>query len=69
MEDGDGIIPHQNLYDMIIPPNHILRKLKENIDFSFVSPILKKQYFEHYGRPSKEPEIMSKLLFLKKIYD
>ncbi len=49
--------PYQSLYDMIIPPEHILRKLKENIDFSFVNPMLKKQYCEHYGRPAKEPEM------------
>ena len=61
--------PYQNLYDKIIPPNHILRRLKENIDFSFINPMLKKQYCEHYGRPAKEPEMMFKLLFLKKIYD
>ena len=61
--------PYQNLYDMIIPPNHLLRRLKENIDFSFVNPMLKEQYCEHYGRPAKEPEMMFKLLFLKKLYD
>ena len=37
---------YQNLYDMIIPPNHLLRRLKENIDFSFVNPMLKEQYCE-----------------------
>ena len=61
--------PYQGLYDAIIPKDHILRRLKENIDFSFVNPMLKKQYCEHYGRPAKEPEKMFKLLFLKKIYD
>ena len=61
--------PYQSLYDMIIPPDHILRKLKENIDFGFVNPMLKKQYCEHYGRPAKEPEMMFKILFLKKLYD
>ena len=25
--------PYQSLYDKIIPPDHILRRLKENIDF------------------------------------
>ena len=48
---------------------HILRRLKENIDFSFVNPMLKKQYCEHFGRPAKEPEMIFKLLFLKKLYD
>ena len=47
--------PYQGLYDAIIPKEHILRRLKENIDFSFVNPMLKKQYCEHFGRPAKEP--------------
>lgn len=61
--------PYQGLYEAIIPQNHILRRLKDNIDFSFVNPMLRKQYCEDYGRPAKEPEMMFKLLFLKKLYD
>ena len=61
--------PYEGLYDKIIPPEHILRRLKENIDFSFVNPMLRKQYCETFGRPAKEPEMMFKLLFLKKLYD
>ena len=61
--------PYKGLYDIIIPKNHLLRKLKENIDFSFVNPMLRKQYCENFGRPAKEPEMMFKLLFLKKLYD
>lgn len=61
--------PYKGLYEAIIPQNHILRKLKDNIDFSFVNPMLRKQYCEHFGRPAKEPEMMFKLLFLKKLYD
>lgn len=61
--------PYQGLYDLIIPKDHFLRKVKENIDFSFVNPMLKEQYCEHFGRPAKEPEMMFKLLFLKKLYD
>ena len=53
----------------IVPKEHLLRKIKENIDFSFVNPMLKESYCEHYGRPAKEPEMMFKLLFLKKMYD
>jgi len=60
---------YNRLYDLIIPEDNILRKIKENIDFSFVNPMLKKCYCEHFGRPAKEPEMMFKLLFLKKLYD
>ena len=31
--------------------------------------MLRKQYCENFGRPAKEPEMMFKLLFLKKLYD
>jgi transposase len=47
----------------------LLRKIKDNIDFSFVNPMLKKQYCEALGRPAKEPEMMFKLQFMKRIYD
>ena len=61
--------PYKSLYDMIIPEKHLLRRIKEHIDFSFVNPMLRKQYCEHFGRPAKEPEMMFKLMFLKKLYD
>ncbi len=61
--------PYQGLYDAIIPQKHLLRRIKENIDFSFVNPMLRKQYCENFGRPAKEPEMMFKLMFLKKLYD
>ena len=52
--------PYQGIYDAIIPADHLLRKIKENIDFSFVNPMLRKQYCENFGRPAKEPEMMFK---------
>ena len=61
--------PYQGLYEAIIPRDHILRRLKDSIDFSFVNPMMRKQYCENFGRPAKEPEMMFKLLFLKKLYD
>ncbi len=60
-----SLAPYQGLYDAIIPQKHLLRRIKENIDFSFVNPMLRKQYCEHFGRPAKEPEMMFKLMFKK----
>ncbi len=59
------ISEHISLYDKIIPKDHILRKLKENVDFSFVNKLVAKEYCEELGRPAKEPEKMFKLLFLQ----
>jgi transposase len=39
------------------------------VDFGFINPMLKKSYCENFGRPAKEPEMMFKLMFLKKLYD
>ena len=60
---------YAGLYDIVVDKNHLLRKIKENIDFSFVNSMLKESYCEHFGRPAKEPEMMFKLMFLKKLYD
>ena len=59
------ISEHISLYDKIIPQDHLLRKLKENVDFSFVNKLVEKEYSEEYGRPAQEPEKMFKLLFLQ----
>ena len=30
---------YSDLYDMIVPKDHILRKIRELVDFSFISPL------------------------------
>ena len=64
-----SLSPYSGIYDAVVPEDHLLRKIKDNIDFSFVNPMLKKRYCEALGRPAKEPEMMFKLQFMKKIYD
>lgn len=59
------ISEHIKLYDQIIPEDHILRKIKENVNFSFVNKLVAKEYCENFGRPANEPELMFKLLFLE----
>lgn len=59
------ISEHLKLYDQIIPKDHFLRKIKENVDFSFVNKLVEKEYSENLGRPANEPELMFKLLFLE----
>ena len=53
------ISEYTKLYDLIVGKEHLLRKIKDNIDFSFVNPMLKKSYCEHFGRPAKEPNTQS----------
>ena len=57
------------IYDTVIPKNHLLRKIAENIDFSFVNKLMEKCYCIDFGRPAYEPELILKTLFLKLLYD
>jgi transposase len=59
---------HSLLYNKI-PENHILKQIKNAVDFSFINELLKDSYCANFGRPAKEPELMCKLLFLQHIYD
>jgi transposase len=52
-----------------VPANHILRKIDEAVDFSFVNELLSDKYSKNNGRPAKEPEMMMKLLFLQHLYN
>lgn len=60
---------YTGIYDVVVPQNHLLRKIKENVDFSFVNELMKQSCCETFGRPAYESEMMLKLLFLKILYD
>lgn len=68
LEKQTKISRYSGLYDDIIPKDNLLRKIKDNIDFSFINPLMKAQYCETFGRPAYEPEIMFKALFLEILY-
>lgn len=59
---------YSSLYEKI-PENHILRKIEEAVDFSFINEMLRERYCVNFGRPAKEPELMMKLLFLQYLYN
>lgn len=64
-----NLSPYSALYDLIIPADHTLRKIKELVDFSFVYDELEKNYNVHHGRNAIDPIRMFKYLFLKIMYD
>ena len=60
-----------SLYSILynrIPENHILKKINNAVDFSFINKMLEDSYCKYYGRPAREPEMMSKLLILQYLY-
>ena len=60
---------YTNLYDKIIPRNHLLRQINDLIDFSFVYKELCSKYCKDNGRRAESPIRLFKYLLLKVIYD
>ncbi|MFC1925940.1 IS1182 family transposase [Chloroflexota bacterium] len=56
------------LYDSIVPQDHLLRKINEVVDFSFIKDIVKDRYRVDFGRPAEDPVYMFKLILLGYIY-
>jgi IS5 family transposase len=56
------------LYDRIVSPDHLLRKINQVVDFSFVRQILEDRYNLDIGRPAEDPEFMLRLCLLQYIY-
>jgi transposase len=50
--------------DNMVPKDHILRKIKKYIDFSFIDELVKDMYCADNGRPAVDPKIIFKMLFL-----
>ena len=56
------------LYDRIVPADHLLRKINQVVDFSFVGQVLNDRYHSDIGRPAEDPEFMLRLCLLQYIY-
>jgi transposase len=57
------------LYDRIVPIDHLLRKINQVVDFSFVKELVKDRYTPDFGRPAEDPEFMLRLCLLQYLYD
>ncbi|MCP3033602.1 IS1182 family transposase [Halobacillus sp. A1] len=58
----------EGLYDMVVPKDHLLRKINDIVDFSFVYEELESKYCHTNGRNAIHPIRMFKYLLLKTIY-
>ncbi|MFC1934217.1 IS1182 family transposase [Chloroflexota bacterium] len=56
------------LYDRIVPVDHLLRKINQVVDFSFVHDLVKDRYTPDFGRPAEDPEFMLRLCLLQYLY-
>jgi transposase len=56
------------LYDRIIPQDHLLRKINQVVDFSFVRELVIDRYDPDFGRPAEDPEFMVRLCLPQYLY-
>lgn len=56
------------LLDDLVPANHLLRKIDQHIDFSFILDKVRPYYSEDNGRPSLDPLILFKMMFIGYLY-
>ena len=56
------------LYDRI-PEDHLLKRIANAVDFSFINDLVADSYCASFGRPAKEPELMAKLCILERLYN
>jgi transposase len=50
--------------DSLVPEDHLLRKIDKTIDFGFITEKVKHLYCPDNGRPSVDPVILFKMLFI-----
>lgn len=57
------------LYERAIPKDHLLRRIDECVDFSFVEEEVSDLYCSDNGRPSYAPEQLFRVMFVSYLYN
>src|SRR3954451_6232242 len=68
-QESFTLSPYIAIYDLVVPQENMLRRIKELVDFSFILEELKTKYCLDNGRNAVPPIRMFKYLLLKSIYD
>lgn len=55
--------------DKLVPNNHLVRKVDKAIDFSFIYDIVENLYADDMGRPSIDPVILFKIVFIQYLFN
>lgn len=68
-QESFNLSPYIAIYDLVVPEDNMLRKIKELVDFTFILEELKTKYCLDNGRNAVPPIRMFKYLLLKSIFD
>ena len=55
--------------EQLVPENHLLRKINKYIDFEFIYDLVEDQYCLDNGRPSVDPVILMKIVFIQHLFN
>jgi len=58
---------YQLSLDRLVPETHLLRRISEAVDFSFVRPLCA-PYYSHTGQPSVDPVVLFRMLLVGYLY-
>jgi len=56
------------LISLLVPPDHLLLRIRSVVDFSFVRGLVADLYDPHNGRPATDPALLFGLCFLQTLY-
>lgn len=62
-----NVIEMVNL-DMMVPADHLLRKIDKAVDFTQIYSIVEQLYCPDNGRPAIDPVILFKMVLIQHIY-
>jgi transposase/transcription elongation factor Elf1 len=54
--------------DDFVPEDHLLRKIEEAVEFEKIYEIVRDQYCHNNGRPSIDPVVLFKIVFIQHLY-
>ena len=57
------------IYERLVPSDHLLRRISATVDFAFVTDLVSDCYCPDNGRPSWDPLLLFKTVFLQFLYD
>jgi len=54
--------------DMLVPPEHLLRRIDAALDFTYIYDLVEDLYCEDNGRPSCDPVVLFKLVLIQHLF-
>src|SRR5690606_40603952 len=54
--------------EQLVPQDHLLRKIDQAIDFSFIYDLVEDKYSKDTGRPSIDPVVLIKIVLIQYLF-